>query len=165
MKFRGKYEIRMYLLIVDEQQSGMNRAFRIRLCMYIYVVRSETRGNLVWSGIFVILTLEILNFCSFHKKIGSIRRFTIIKGNIDSERFYIFLEKIFRSSHHALKKLLNCTNIVEDSPSRILNFSSFHKRIGSIPWSTIIKENKMKISSDFIFFVVEKNFSFICLTH
>lgn len=37
----------MYLLIVDEQQSGMNRAFRIRLCMYIYVVRSETRGNLV----------------------------------------------------------------------------------------------------------------------
>ena len=104
----------------------------------------------------MILTLEILNFCSFHKKIGSIRRFTIIKGNIDSERFYIFLEKIFRSSHHALKKLLNCTNIVEDSPSRILNFSSFHKRIESIAWSTIIKGNKMEISSEFIFFIVEK---------
>lgn len=37
MKFRGKYEIRMYLLIVDEQQSGMNRAFRIRVCACIFM--------------------------------------------------------------------------------------------------------------------------------
>ena len=75
---------------------------------------------------------------------------------ISSDFIFFVVEKISRSSISRIKKLLNCTNIVEDSPSRILNFSSFHKRIESIAWSTIIKGNKMEISSGFIFFVVEK---------
>ena len=55
----------------------------------------------------MILTLEILNFCSFHKKIGSIRRFTIIKENIDLEEFYIF-HRGKKSLVHLSDALKNC---------------------------------------------------------